>query len=244
MENQTESFENNTFSENQEKKKKKKKKKKKNISFRDEILRKSIHMLSLLIPILYTYLSKDTASVILFFLAFTAVVFDVSSKLFTFVGTIYFKIFGSILRNHEKKKKKFYLNGASWVLIGAFITVFIFPKIIAITALTVLVISDLSAALFGRKFGKTPFFDKSLEGTYAFFVTGSIIVIYLGIFFIMPVTYFIFGIIAVLIGGISEAASNTLKLDDNLSIPLSIGIVLWLGGWWMNVYNLTFLDLL
>lgn len=244
MKNQMESIENNTFSENSKKKKLKKKKKKKNISFHDEILRKSIHMLSLLIPMIYTYLSKDTASTILFFMALSAVVFDITSKIFPAIGNIYFKIFGSMLRSHEKKKKKIYLNGASWVLISAFITVFIFPKIIAITALTVLVISDMSAALIGRKYGKTSFLDKSLEGTLAFFLSGSIIIVYLGFFYLMPFTYFVFGIIAVMIGAIAEAASNTLKTDDNLSIPLSIGIVLWLGGWWMGIYNLTYLDIL
>jgi dolichol kinase len=243
MEKQTEKSENNIFLEEMEKKKKKNKKNK-NISFQDEILRKSIHMLSLLIPILYTYLSKDTAALVLVFMAIFAVIFDVSSKLIPFVGNFYFKIFGFMLRKHERKTKEIYLNGASWVLIGAFITVFIFPKIIAITALTILVISDLSAALIGRKFGKTPFFDKSLEGTITFFITGSIIILYLGYFFMLPVTYYIFGFLAAAFSAIVEAGSNFLKMDDNLSIPLSIGIVMWLGGWWMAVYNITYLDIL
>lgn len=242
MENQETNIKNNENSS--VKKKKKKKKKKKEISFENEILRKTIHLLSLLIPIIYTFVDKNTASLILFFLSISAVIVDLSTKLIPAIGRVYFKIFGSMLRHHERKKKKIYLNGASWVLISAFITVFLFPKIIAITALTILVISDLTAALVGRKFGKTNFFDKSLEGSVGFIVSAMIIVFYLGFYFMLPWTYFVFGFLGVTIASILEASSKSLSTDDNLSIPLSVGVILWVGGWLSNMIGLTFIDLL
>jgi len=205
------------------------KKKKKNISYRHEVLRKGIHMCSLSIPVIYFYLDKFTAALILGILAATAIIIDVVTKLSPQMREVYFKIFGGILRRHEKFDKRILLNGASWVLISAFLTVLIFPKLIAITALAVLVISDIAAALFGRKFGKTPFFDKSLEGSTAFFISGALVVSYISFMNGLPVYFYLFGIISVIAAAVIEAASTVLKMDDNLSVPMSIGVILWIG---------------
>jgi len=37
------------------------------------------------------------------------------------------------------------------------------------------------------------------------------------------------GFIAAVVGGIIEAMSVRLRVDDNFSVPLSIGIIMWLG---------------
>ena len=214
---------------NLKEKKKHKEKKKKNISYRHEILRKRIHICSLSIPVIYSYIDKYTAALILGILAATAVTIDIVTKLSPQIRGIYFKVFGGMLRRHEKFDKRILLNGASWVLISAFLTVLIFPKLIAITALAVLVISDIAAALFGRKFGKTPFFDKSLEGSAAFFISGALVVSYISLMNGLPVYFYLFGIISVIAAAVIEAASTVLKMDDNLSVPMSMGIILWAG---------------
>jgi dolichol kinase len=85
-----------------------------------------------------------------------------------------------MLRKHEMKKKKLLLTGASWVLISAVLTVLIFPKVIAVIAFIILIISDISAALVGRKWGRTKLGKKSLEGTLAFIVSGLLVVAVVG----------------------------------------------------------------
>ncbi|MCK7523378.1 MAG: hypothetical protein MZV64_39855 [Ignavibacteriales bacterium] len=62
-------------------------------------------------------------------------------------------------------------------LLSALICALIFPKVIFVTAFSILIISDTMAALIGRKFGKRKFLRKSLEGTLSFFISASIVVI-------------------------------------------------------------------
>ncbi len=130
-----------------------------------------------------------------------------------------------MLRKHEVDHEKKNLNGATYVLISALIGVIIFPKVIFITAFAILIISDTSAALIGRKFGKKPFLRKSLEGTLAFFISASIVILFTPKLTDSIAEYMI-GLIAALIGALVENVSYGIA-DDNLSIPLSVGFVMW-----------------
>ncbi len=116
------------------------------------------------------------------------------------------------------------LNGASYVLIAASLCVFLFPKVIAISAIAILVISDTTSALIGRRFGRHRFLAKSLEGSCAFFVS-AVLVIFLTPKIDNLFMEYIIGIIAAAIGTVVEALP--IKIDDNLSIPLAVGFSLW-----------------
>lgn len=195
------------------------------INYRDELIRKLIHLCSLSIPIIYYFIPTSTAAIILGILTFFALVIDLGRFFFPEFATIFYKIFGFILRKHEVDHKKKNLNGATYVLLAAFLGVLIFPKIIFITAFTILIVSDTSAALIGRKFGRIKFLRKSLEGTLAFFISASIVV-----FFTPKIgnygTEYIIGFIAAFIGAFVENLSFGIA-DDNISIPFSVGIVMW-----------------
>lgn len=223
---------------------KKVKKKKKEISYQQELFRKLIHLCSLSIPIGYVFISKEMALTILIPLAVAMVLIDILTKKVKALNKIYKKFFGAMLRKHEKKKKKILLNGASWVLISAVLTVFVFPKIIAVTAFAILIVSDIAAALIGRKFGRTPLFNKSWEGTSAFIISAIGVVCTIGIIFNAPISYFLVGVVAAIVGGFAEAASKILKTDDNFSIPISVGSVLWIGGLISQNYGSYFINLL
>ncbi len=223
---------------------KKNKKHKKEISYKNEILRKMIHLCSLSIPIIYIFVEREFALTILIPMALIAIIIDLASKKIKSLRNIYQKIFGSMLRKHEKKKKKILLNGASWVLIAAVLTVFIFPKIIAITAFSILIISDIAAALIGRKFGRTTLFNKSWEGTLAFIFSAILVVVIIGFVFSAPWSFFAFGSLAAIAGGFAEAASKILRADDNLTIPICVGFVLWGGNYLSTYFNSSFIYLL
>lgn len=216
---------------------------KNNISYSQEILRKTIHLFSLSLPISYIFLTKEIILGFIIPLLFFAVLIDILSKVNPKFKEYYYRFFGSMLRPHEKSEK-FLLNGASWVLISAFLVFLIFPKIIAIISFTILIISDLSAALIGRRFGKHKLFDKSWEGTSAFIVTGVLVVIIYYFVLSAPISFLIFGCLGAVFAAFIEAASVTLKMDDNLSIPLSVGLVMWVGGIISMYYNLPYLNLL
>jgi len=195
------------------------------INFKGELLRKTIHLFSLSIPIIYSFISKTTALSILIPLTIISVSIDFGRYYIKKLNDIVQKIFGYILREHENDFKKKNLNGASYVLIAATITLWIFPKIFFITAFTTLIISDTAAALIGRKFGKHKFLSKSLEGTLAFFVFGCIVVFFTPKIANLPEEYLI-GFAAIAVGAIIENISYGWA-DDNLTIPLSIGFTLW-----------------
>ena len=237
---------NDELNKNSKKKEKKDKKEKKhkNISYSQEILRKGIHLLSLSIPIVYVFVDKGFAMTVLLLMAITAVLLDVLSKRIPFFNNLIYGNFGSMLRKHERKKKKFVLNGASWVLISAVITVFIFPKIIAVTAFIILIVCDIAAALIGRKWGRHKLFNKSWEGTSAFIISGFIVVAIVGTVFNAPFGFFVAGVLASIISGFVEAMSKKLKIDDNLSIPISFGIVMWVVEYYFSLFNQPFLDLI
>jgi len=195
------------------------------IDFKSELLRKSIHFCSLSIPIIYYFITKEAALSILIPLTLFTVIIDFSRFFFKPLNAIIQKVFGFLMREHEIDSRKKNLNGASYVFIAATITIWIFPKIIFITAFTMLIICDIAAALIGRRYGKHKFLAKSLEGTLAFFIF-SIFVVFLtpkaeGLWF----EYFI-GIIGGFVGAIFENISYGWA-DDNLTIPISIGLTMW-----------------
>lgn len=195
------------------------------IHYRDELIRKLIHLISLSIPIIYYFIPATTAAIILGILAAVALFMDLGRYFFPEFGKIFYKFFGFLLRKHEIDHEKKNLNGATYVLLAAFLGVLIFPKVIFITAFSILIISDTSAALIGRKFGKIKFLRKSFEGTLAFFISASIV-----IFFTPKIGYlgteYIIGLIAAFIGAFVENLSFGIA-DDNISIPFSVGFIMW-----------------
>ncbi len=195
------------------------------INYRDELVRKLIHLCSLSIPIVYYFISRETTILILGILTAFALFIDLGRYFHPSIGKIFYKIFGFLLRKHEINHSKKNLNGATYVLMSALICVIILPKVLFITAFSILIISDSLAALIGRRYGKRKFLSKSFEGTLAFFISASIVV-----FFTPKVHYgmmeYIIGFIAAFVGGIIENISFGFA-DDNLSIPISIGLTMW-----------------
>jgi dolichol kinase len=194
------------------------------ITFSSEVIRKTIHIGSLSIPVGYYYITKETALTILIPLTIFSIAIDVGRHYIPPLKRMVTATFGRILRPHERESGL--LSGATYVLISALFCVFVFPKMITITAFAVLIVSDASSALIGRAFGKHKFLDKSLEGTLAFVVSAWLVIL------LTPkagpvASEYLIGAFAVIIGGIAEAWSVTLRFDDNFSVPVSIGFTMW-----------------
>ena len=194
-------------------------------SYGGEILRKGIHLTSLLIPIIYYFIPKSTALSILIPLTLLFVLSDTARVFHEPSGRLYEKYFGFLLRRHERNSSGRRLNGATYVLLSAVLCLWIFPKVIFITAFAILIVSDTSAALIGRKFGRHPFFSKTLEGSLAFLVSALLVVLFSPKIEYLPLEYMI-GATAALVGAIVESAS--IGVDDNLSIPISVGGTMWI----------------
>ena len=195
------------------------------IDYKNEILRKGIHLLSLSIPVIYYFITRELALMILVPLVVFSIVVDLSRYNHDSFGKLFYKIFGFLLRDHEKDHVKKNLNGATYVLIAAVLTILIFPKVIAVSAFAILIVSDISAALIGRRFGKIKFLSKSLEGTSAFFISACIVILLAPKVSGLPIEFAI-GFFAAFVGAIAENISYGYA-DDNLTIPLSVGITMW-----------------
>lgn len=196
------------------------------IDYKNEVLRKTIHLFSLSIPTVYYFITKELALSILIPLCIFSLLLDYGRYYSKTLAKIINQIFGFLMRKHEWDEKKKNLNGATYVLLSAVIVVLIFPKIFVVTSFAALIIGDMSAALVGRKFGKTKFLFKSLEGTLAFFFFSCFVVL------LAPkiegnLTEYVIGFIAVAVGAIAENISGEWT-DDNFMIPITMCITMWI----------------
>jgi dolichol kinase len=189
-----------------------------------ELIRKGIHLCSLSIPVAYYHLGTSTTLTILLPLTAAFLLTDAARLLIPSAGALYGRLFGWLLRSHEKDGVQKRLNGATYVLLSACICILLFPMVITVTAFSVLIISDTFAALVGRRIGRRPFFRKSLEGSFAFFITAVIVVLLTPKVAYLRTEYFI-GFLASAVGTVTEAVES--GVDDNLSIPLVIGATMW-----------------
>lgn len=195
------------------------------IDYKNEVIRKLIHLNSLSIPIIYYHIDKKLALSILTPLTLAFLIVDVVRYYNPQVAEWFYKFFGFLLRNKEKDEKKKRLNGATNVLISALFGVLVFPKLIFVTAFSILIISDIASALIGRKLGRRKFFAKSLEGSAAFFISAVIVVMFTPKVENLYWEYLI-GIIAAFFGAIAESMS--FGIDDNISIPITVGTIMWI----------------
>ncbi len=191
-----------------------------NIDYKAELLRKSIHLLSLSIAIVYYFITRELALTMLIPLTLISLVLDLARYLFPAYRNFLYSYFGFMLREHEINSKQITLSGATYVLIAALVTVIFFPKVFVILGIAVLIFGDIFAALIGRKFGRHKFLFKSLEGTTAFIVFGTLVML------VTPkieggLTEYLIGFVAVVVSGIVENISYGWA-DDNLTIPISV----------------------
>ncbi len=193
-------------------------------SYGVEVMRKAIHLSSLAIPIVYFFLEKQVALAILLPITLAFGLSDVLRLYHEPTGRVYERYLGFLLRNHEKNDRGRRLNGATYVLLSASLCILLFPKIIVVTAFAILIVSDSAAALIGRRIGRHRFLAKSVEGSAAFFASAAIVVLLAPKISYIPAEYAI-GVGAALLGAVVEA--SPLPIDDNLTIPLAIGVFMW-----------------
>jgi len=190
----------------------------------NEWARKSVHLASSLIPLIYYFGFEDRWSALAVLGSLTLIILTAESlrMVVPVCHRLYLQWFSAIIRPREQAAR---FTGASFVFIGASLTVILFPKPIAVAALLFLAIGDPAACLVGRAWGRIRIFNaKTLEGSAAFLVSAIL------------VTSWIPDIpLPVKIGGALAACLVELaafRIDDNLTIPLvSAAVMVALNGW-------------
>jgi dolichol kinase len=185
-----------------------------------EILRKIVHLATLIVPFGYALTSEETAILFLvpFFLALLSV--DLLRHFHSGMASLFRKyFFGRVLREKEEST----LMGSTYFIFSTILTILLFPKPIAIASILILILSDTAAALVGKWIGRVKMFGKTLEGSMAFLITSLLIV------WIYPHLNRFSGSLAAL--GATLIELLPIKLNDNLSIPLVAGaIMVFVGG--------------
>lgn len=130
-----------------------------------------------------------------------------------------------IIRAEEQLKESAMLP----YTIAVLLTIITFPKPIALVAIYTLALADPLSAIIGIKYGKNRIVEhKSLEGSAAFFISTFICSLIILSGYQGAYTYTI-TFISFLIALLSSAFEMVpLKLDDNLTIPLSTAFMLWI----------------
>jgi dolichol kinase len=201
------------------------------ISYASELARKSIHLTSVMIPIIYLRVEHRIGILVLICMTLTSLLIDVGRHYHRPTRALLMKLVGPLLRTHELQEERFRLTGATWVLIAATLTLAVFPTLIGVTAFTILIISDTFAALVGRQFKSGPFLDKSIAGSATFAITAMIVVAIYASIFTAPWTFWAAGAVASATAAVVEASAIRMRMDDNISIPFSFGIAMMLLDW-------------
>jgi len=195
------------------------------IPYRQEVLRKMVHLSSLWMPFSLFYLPR-LFNVIMFgtFAVLNVLIEIAVFRQVPYVTPLYKALFGKMAR--ESKPGEFRFSGAPPMYASACLTALCFSNRVASCAFAILILSDTAAALIGRKWGRHRFFNgKSLEGSLSFLLTGWIIAV--GFCFAggLPGTTLAIWLFGVVVSCIAEFFNEQIHMDDNFTIPLLFGAV-------------------
>nr|WP_048058090.1 hypothetical protein [Methanothermococcus okinawensis] len=181
-----------------------------------ELYRQTIHIIfGIVVAFSVLYINKYT----LIFLLVALIV--VGIFLYYYLKEHYLPIISDLLSRCERKKE--FGKGAILFAIGLLITLIVVKDINAIFySILVFAIGDGLATLIGvRGKLKIEYFGKTIEGFLAFFISAGIVLYY---------PYGILGIAVAFIGACIEFISKKIKIDDNLILPVFVGIILEIIG--------------
>ena len=203
------------------------------ISYFEEIKRKLIHLSSLwmvaamiFLPEMFEHGRWISSALFLFCLITTLIWEHDYANGGKYLGRLYGKLFRKMLRQ-EPVPGQWIVSGGAPVLMAALLLNLIFPPLTAAAAMAVMLTGDAAAALIGRKFGKHKLVNgKSLEGTLCFIVTGYIFLAIVGMLSAANASFYLLGIPAVILGATVELFTKQIKIDDNFTIPLTVGAIL------------------
>jgi dolichol kinase len=209
---------------------------------KQELNRKLLHLLALLMPLGIFYVPELTGvsnwipPLILFFLVLGSIIMETLRFRYPGIQKLFFLCFGSMLRKEEDK----ITTGSTYIIGSAFICSILFrdEPHISFMVLILFILGDAAAALVGQSIGKIKIGKKSLEGSLACFI---ICLVLFCIFPILPLVLDVWdGAVPIPLIIITSFAITLFELvpikltthfilNDNLIVPVIAGFCLkWL----------------
>jgi glycerol-3-phosphate acyltransferase PlsY len=174
---------------------------------------------AIIFPLLYLYLDKKTVLIVIGILSLFFLALDISRLSVNKFNELLYKSVVEIFKSKEHKK----FSSITLFMVASFLTILLFDKNIAIPALFFLTLSDLASKFFGLQFGRIKFFNKSLEGSLAYFLVSFLLGILLSNFLDIS-------LLIIFLGSIAATLAEFLPLgvDDNFTVPLISATVMWI----------------
>ena len=192
---------------------------------RNELLRKSLHLLALAIPAGIYILDKPLALFVLLPLSLVAIGADVLRTRSEGFAHFIARFFGYMMRPTEVPAigENVVLNGATWVVVSATFLTLLFPVDVVVPGFASFMAADAAAAITGIRFGRTPWpgTHRTLEGSIAFAIIAWVV--------LLPFGHIPMGTAALvaLAGAVVEA--QKLPINDNIRAPFVMTAVLWIA---------------
>lgn len=173
-----------------------------------ELLRKSIHLTSIIIVLVYVHLGKQTVlNMLIAYLVFILLIEHLRlshGARIPFLDFLY------------RKKERACIGGHVFFVLGSIVAIGVYSKEVAIASVLMVTLGDMVASLVGITLGKTHIkgTNKSLEGSTAEFITdlviGNVLLQNFHVAFVMAT-----------VAALTETWFS--GIDDNLSIPVFAG---------------------
>jgi len=185
-----------------------------------KIWRKILRIFVVVLPVLYFFFAKNIILAILAILLLFFILIDITRKNRKIKSRIYKAVY--------KKGEKSFSNLSLFIL-SSFIAVLLFPKNIAILAISFLIFGDTFAEIIGTKFGRLKLIDKkTLEGFLGGFSANLVIgLIWFNFLSISP-WLFITGAFSASLIEIIPLRVWKLRIDDNFSISVFSALIMLL----------------
>lgn len=175
---------------------------------------------ALVFPILLMHFDKKISLIVIGSVLVIFGIWDIVRLIHSKVNVFFFLTKPGIFKESEESK----FSSMTLFLLASFLIVLIFSKPIAVTALVFLIFGDMFSKFFGIQYGRTKIFNKTLEGTIAYFI-----VCFVAGYFLLD--YFPeLSLNVILIGSLAAALAELLPLgvDDNLSSGIISAAVMFL----------------
>jgi dolichol kinase len=190
---------------------------KSSVSIKLEMKRKAIHLGMLIIPLWIYFVPNPIRNIGLIIATFSTIVLDILRLSDPRLKKFFLRFFRSLIRRHEER----HLLGSTYFMVASLISSLIFDETIAISALLFLVIGDMAAAVVGKKFGRSRYWGKSIEGSTACLASCLLIGFAMQALLDADGLAMVFGAI---VATIAEAVPA--PMDDNMRVPILSGIVM------------------
>ncbi|PIR89718.1 hypothetical protein COS93_00730 [bacterium (Candidatus Gribaldobacteria) CG07_land_8_20_14_0_80_33_18] len=181
------------------------------------IKRKLFRLLALFFPLIYLYYSQKQTIFVSAVVAAVALIIESLRFYNPKIKRVIEGVFSPIGKEEETQR----ISGITYLVLGCFLTVIFFEKLIAIPVLFCAIFGDVISPFIK---GKIKIFrNKSLEGMVACFLICFLIgVILINLEILEGLTLELILVISLLI---SLFETISLPLDDNLSTPLGVGLI-------------------